>query len=142
MTSLNGCTVSAVTVMDFPLYSQGTSSGNSLSQAEKTQACSHTYVQELCFSASAGATLSPRPHTEILSMKAFYQCIFWYFVRLSRTSGPLTENISTTADPQQVFFKYPPHACHQQITQENTEKGYKAVVLLGQQIATVLFFHK
>lgn len=98
-------------------------------------------MQKLYFSGSARVTLSPRPHIQILSMKAFYGCILWYFVRLSHTSGPLTENISTAADPQQVFFEYPPHACHQQITQENMEKGYKAVLLL-EQIATVLVFHK
>lgn len=111
-------------------------------QEEKTRACSQTYVQELGFSLSAEATPSPRPHIRILSMKAFHECILWYFVSLSCTSGPLTENISTAVEPQQHFFKYLPHVCHQQITQENMEKGYKAVLLLGQQIATVLFFHK
>lgn len=34
--------------------------------------------------------------------------------------------------PSKSFFPTPPHACHQQITQENREKGYKAAVLLGQ----------
>jgi len=105
-------------------------------------ACSQSPVQEPHFSASVGATLSPRPHAQILPVKPFYECILGYFVRLSCTSGPLTEKMSTAADPQQVFFNYPPHACHQQITQENMEKGYKAVLLLRQQITTVLFFHK
>lgn len=129
--SLNRCTVSAVAGA-FPWGCQ----------AEKTRACSQTYVQELVFSVPAEATLTLRPHIQILSMKAFHGCILWYFVSLLCTSGPLTDNISTAADPQQDFLKYPPHACHQQITQENMEKGYKAVPFSGQQIATVLFFHK
>lgn len=111
-------------------------------QAEKTRACSQTYVQELGFCVSAEVTPSPRPHIQIFSMKAFHGSILWYFVSLSCSSDPLTEKISTAADPQQDFLKYLPHECHQQITQENMEKGYKVVLLSGQQIATVLFFQK
>lgn len=124
--SLNRCTISVVAGA-FPWGCQ----------AETTHACSQTYVQELGFSVSPSQAPHSNPLNESLS-----QVHFWYFVILSCTSGSLTENTSTAAEPQQDFFKYPPHACHQQITQENMKKVYKDVLLSGQKIATVLFFHK
>lgn len=68
---------------------------------------------ELCICRSSSP--SGFPH-QILSIKDFHRCTLWYFIRLSHTSGPLTKNPSTTADPHWEFFHYSPHACHQQIT--------------------------
>lgn len=114
--SMGGCTVNAVAVTGtFP---------PGMRRAGEIPACSQTCRQGPHSSASAGAALSPSLHIHILSVKAFYGCIPSYFARLSCASCPLAEDRPTAADPQWVCLNYPPHACHQQITQENMEKGY------------------